>query len=225
MRAIDLKLLRDLKAMRGQAVAIGFVIVAGVSAFVAMTSISHTLTNTLETYYTEFRFADGFGSVRRAPEHVAERLELVSGISTVQTRVAAGVNLEVEGFNEPGSGTICSLAREGETALNRLFSREGRIVSPGREDEVWLNVVFAESHGLRPDDEIGAIINGRRRTLRVVGIALSHEFLMQVQPGGLFPDAERYGGMWMGRDALAAAYDMQAAFKEIAFTIPTDAPT
>src|SRR5690625_7599569 len=90
MRAIDLKLLRDLKAMRGQAVAIGFVIVAGVSAFVAMTSISHTLTNTLETYYTEFRFADGFGSVRRAPEHVAERLELVPGISTVQTRVAAG---------------------------------------------------------------------------------------------------------------------------------------
>jgi len=223
MRAIDLKLLRDLKAMRGQAVAIGFVIVAGVSAFVAMTSISHTLTNTLETYYTEFRFADGFGSVRRAPEHVAERLELVPGISTVQTRVAAGVNLEIEGFNEPVSGTIYSLPREGQPALNRLFIREGRLVQPGREDEVVLNEVFAESHGLRPDDEIGAIINGRRRTLRVVGIALSPEFLMQVQPGGLFPDAERYGVMWMGRDALAAAYDMQGAFNEIAFTIAPDA--
>ncbi len=219
MRALDLKLLRDLKAMRGQALAIGFVIVAGVSAFVAMTSITHTLTNTLDSYYSEYRFADGFGSVTRAPEHIADRLRMVPGMSTVQTRVAAGVNLEIAGYDEPVSGTIYSLPSEGQPVLNRLFVREGRLVQPGREDEVVLNEVFAEAHNLRPNDEIGAIINGRRRTLRIVGIALSPEFLMQVQPGALFPDAERYGVMWMGRDAISAAYDMQGAFNELAFTI------
>src|SRR5690625_2195132 len=121
MRAIELKLLRDLKAMRGQAVAIGFVIVAGLAAFVAKTSISHTLTNKLETYYTEFRSADGFGSVRRAPEHGAERLGLVPGISTVQTRVAAGVKLEIEGFKELVWSTTFSVPCEGRQAHNRYI--------------------------------------------------------------------------------------------------------
>ena len=43
MRALDRKLLRDLRGMRGQAVAIAFVIMAGVASYVAMTSVMESL--------------------------------------------------------------------------------------------------------------------------------------------------------------------------------------
>lgn len=223
MRALDRKLLRDLVTMRGQVLAIGLVMVAGVTTYVAMSSIIETLSSTLERYYAEYHFADGFAAVTRAPERVVDQLRQVPGMNTVQSRLSASVNIEIENFAEPVRGTIYSLPPGGQPELNRLFIREGRLVSAHRQDEVMLNEVFAEAHGLRPDDEFEAIINGRRRTLRVAGIALSPEFIMQVEPGALFPDAERYGIMWMDREVLSAAYDMQGAFNEIAFSIAPDA--
>src|SRR5690606_35360458 len=98
LRALDRKLLRDLWGMRGQAIAIAFVIVAGVASYVAMTSVMQSLERTLDAYYAEHRFADGFATVRRAPERLAERLRAVPGVSHVQTRVTAGATLEVAGF-------------------------------------------------------------------------------------------------------------------------------
>ena len=219
IRALDRKMLRDLWGMRGQALAIGFVIVAGVSMYVAMTGIMEALQSTLDSYYEDYRFADGFASIRRAPAPLESRVRQIRGLNEVETRVTAGVNLEVPGFGEPVSGFIVSLPEGRQPELNRLYLREGRLVAPGRENEVILNETFAEAHELRPGDRLVAIINGHRRALTIVGIALSPEFLMQVQPGAFFPDPERFGVLWMGREALGAAYDMAGAFNDVSFTL------
>jgi putative ABC transport system permease protein len=217
--ALDRKLLRDLWGMRGQAFAIALVIVAGVTTYVSMTSIADTLQGTLAAYYRDYRFADGFASVRRAPEPVTDRLRQIPGIADVETRVTAAVSLEVPGFDEAATGMIVSVPEGAQPLLNRLYVRTGRLVEAGREDEVLLNETFADAHGLVPGSVFTGIINGRRRDLRVVGIALSPPFLMQIPPGTMFPDPERFGVMWMGRAALAAAYDMEGAFNEVAFTL------
>jgi putative ABC transport system permease protein len=171
------------------------------------------------TYYQEYRFPEGFATVTRAPEHVSERLREVPGINEVHTRVTAGANLEVEGFGEPIRAAIHSLPEDGQPALNRLYLREGRLLEPGREEEVLLSEQFAMAHGLRPGDEITAIIRGRRRALTIAGIVLTPEHLWQVEPGSIFPDPETYGVLWMGRAALAAAFDMEGAFNDVAFTL------
>lgn len=225
MKAIDLKIFRDLRTLRGQAIAIIFVIMAGVGTYVGMKSVFDTLQGTLDTYYREYRFAEVFAPVRRAPENISQRLNLIPGISQLETRVSAGVNLEIEGFEEAVSGLIVSIPEDSQPALNRLFLRSGRLVSHGKENEVILNEIFAEAHDLSPGDEITAIINGHRRVLSIVGIALSPEFLFMTGPGTLFPDPERYGSMWMGREALASAYDMQGAFNHISFTLAPGAVT
>ncbi len=217
LSCLDRKMLRDLGRMRGQAVAIGFVILAGVAAYVSMAGTMHTLQRTLDRYYADYAFADGFASVRRAPESAAERIRALEGVREVETRVVAMVHLDVPGFPEPVSGLVVSVPEGRPPVLNRLHIRKGRLPLPDREQEVVLNQVFAEAHGLVPDDEISAVIHGRRRTLRVVGIALSPEHLMQVQPGVLFPDPERFGVLWMGRAALEAALDMGGAFNDLTF--------
>ena len=219
MRALDRKMLRDLWGMRGQALAIVFVILSGVATYVSMTGVMDSLQQTLRTYYAEYRFADGFATVRRAPEHLLERIREIPGINTAETRVVSRVNLEIAGFDEPVSGTLVSVPDGIQPVLNRLFIREGRLVQPGRENEVVLNEPFAEAHGLKPGDRITAIMNGRYRDLVIVGIALSPEFLMQIDPASIFPDPQRYGVMWMGRSALEAAYDMDGAFNDVAFAL------
>lgn len=223
MRAFDRKLLRDLYGMRSQAVAIAFVVLAGVATYVSMRNVMASLERTLDDYYREYRFADGFASARRAPERVRARLTAIPGVSTVETRVTAPVNLEVPGFDEPVAGLLVSIPEDAQPLLNRLYIREGRLVRAGHEDEVILNEIFAEAHDLHPGHELTAIVNGRRRALTVAGVALTPEHLLQIQPGTLFPDAERYGVLWMGRQALSAAYDMQGAFNDVALSLTPDA--
>src|SRR5699024_3084240 len=219
MKTIDLKMMRDLRNMRGQVIAIALVIIAGVSVYVTMSSVADTLQGTLKTYYEDYGFGDGFASVRRAPESLADRLRNVNGVNQLQTRVKASVNFEISDFDDPVTGQIVSIPAGRQPRLNQLFIRKGRLVKPGHKNEVLLNEVFAQAHNLKPGDHLGAIINGHRRQLKVVGIALSPEFLYQVQPGSLFPDPERFGVMWMGRRALAAAYDMEGAFNDLSFTL------
>lgn len=219
MKAIDLKMLRDLKGMWGQALAIAFIMLSGIATFVTMMSTMDSLQRTLSQYYEEFRFADVFASLNRAPALLNDQLREVRGIAHVQTRVVAAVNLEITGFEEPVTGQIYSVPPDKQPALNGLFLREGRLIRAGREQEVLLNEAFAEAHDLHAGDQLTAIINGRRKTLDVVGIALSPEHLMQIQPGSVFPDPQRFGVLWMGRPALAAAYDMEGAFNNATFTL------
>jgi len=219
MRALNQKLLRDSWRMRGQLLAIVLVVVAGMATFVGMRGVMHALQETQASYYAEYRFADGFANVRRAPERVAQELRTVPGISDVETRVRASANVDIPGFDEPVTATIQSVPDGRTPRLNQLFIREGRMVQPGRDTEVLVNEVFAEAHRLQEGDTFTVTIRGQQQRLTVVGIALSPEFVIQVQPGGLFPDRERFGVLWMGRSALAAANDMAGAFNNVSFSL------
>jgi putative ABC transport system permease protein len=117
IRSIDRKLLRDLWRMRGQAVAIVFVMIAGVATYVAMISIYDSLAVTLERYYDEYRFADGFASVSRAPVQVAERVREIPDIVEVQTGVSALINVEIADYPDPITGLVISLLTIWGTSL------------------------------------------------------------------------------------------------------------
>ncbi|MCU7811645.1 MAG: ABC transporter permease, partial [Candidatus Thiodiazotropha sp. (ex Notomyrtea botanica)] len=93
--------------------------------------------------------------------------------------------------------------------------RSGRLVTLGHPDEVVLSESFAEAHRLKPGDQLKALMNGNQRTLTVVGVALSPEFIYAIGPGALIPDDLRFGVMWMGDEALAAAYDLDGAFNDL----------
>ena len=63
-------------------------------------------------------------------------------------------------------------------------------------------------------DTLAAIINGRKKQLRIVGIVLSPEYVFQVKPGDIVPDAKHYGVLWMNHEALSMAFDMEGAFND-----------
>ncbi|HDH05039.1 MAG TPA: ABC transporter permease [Nitrospirae bacterium] len=223
MKTINRKIIRNLWGMKGQALAIALIIASGVATFIMSVSTMQSLKLTQATFYKDYRFADVFASLKRAPEGLQTRIREIPGVDRVETRVSAAVNIDIPGFPDPVTGNIISIPDIGEPLLNKLFLREGRLTEPFRDDEVVIGEAFAGAHGFTPGDKLGVIINGRRRDLTIVGIALSPEHIYQMPPGAFFPDFERYGVMWMGRTPLATAYDMKGAFNDVTLTLSPNA--
>lgn len=223
MKALDRKLWRDLWKMKGQALAIVLVIASGVATFVLLISTMTSLNATRDRFYQDFGFASVFASLKRAPENLRLRISGIPGVQLVETRVAADVKLDISGFPEPVTAKLVSLPDSGSPVLNRLYIRKGRLVEPWSDNEVVVSEAFAEAHGFSPGDKISAIINGRKKALVITGIALSPEFVLQVRPGAISPDFRRYAVLWMGRNALATAYNMKAAFNDLVMTLSPEA--
>ncbi len=219
MRAIDRKVVRDLWHLRGQVLAIGMVIAAGIAALIMSLSTLEALEETTAAYYERYRFGEVFAWIKRAPESVEPRIAAIDGVRTVQTRVSRFATLDIEGFAEPVMGQFVSVPEGRQPILNQLAIRSGRLPEDGSADEVVLNEPFAEAHDLKPGDELIAIINGNRRKLRVAGTALSPEFVYALGPGALMPDDHRFGILWMGHEELAAAWDLKGAFNSVSLDL------
>jgi putative ABC transport system permease protein len=225
VRAIDRKLWRDLWQMKSQALAIALVVMCGVGTFVMFLSTLGALRATQDSYYRDYRFADVFSSLKRAPESLHQRLQDIAGVDKVDTRVVALVRIDMPGFEEPVTALMVSVPDDGVHGLNALHLHEGRLPDPWRPDEVVVSTPFAQAHNLRLGDRFDAILNGRRQSLTLVGSALSPEYVQQLRPGSAFPDYKRYGVMWMGRRALGQAYDLHGAFNNVALSLSHGADT
>ena len=81
-----------------------------------------------------------------------------------------------------------------------------------------LSEPFALAHKLGPGDRLRAVMNGRWRNLVVVGVALCRSTSIH-RAGALMPDDLRYGVLWMGRETLQAAYDLDGAFNEVSASL------
>ncbi len=220
MHPLDRKLLRDLMRLRGQAIAIALVVACGIASFVMSLSALESLELTQTTYYDRYRFAEVFAELKRAPESLTARIAQIPGVEQVQTRVVRDVTLDVPGLDEPATGRLVSLPDRQPPVLNDIFLRRGRTLEPGRSDEVLVSESFADANHLEVGDSVGAIINGRWQQLQVVGIALSPEYVYEVRGAGtLFPENKLFGVMWMGRQGLGTAFDMDGAFNNVTLTL------
>ena len=133
--------------------------------------------------------------------------------------MVADVTLDVASLDEPAVGRLISIPATGRPALDDLFLRRGRWIEPDRPDEVLVSESFALAHHLGPGDSVTAVINGRRRKLAIVGVALSPEYVYSIRPGEVVPDDRLFGVFWMEKRALATAFDMQGGFDDVALKL------
>ncbi len=219
MKALDRKLVRDLRSLRGQVAAIALVVACGVATVVTTRTAYESLVGARADYYARYRFAEVFAHLKRAPESLRAQIAAIPGVAAAQTRVVADVTLDVPGLDEPATGRLVSLPNVEEPLLNAVHLRAGRRLDPTHRDEVLVSEAFAEANRLRVGDSLGAVLNGRWERLRIVGIALSPEYVYEIRPADLFPDPRRFGVLWMSRAALGPAFDLDGAFNDVSLTL------
>ncbi|NRF71130.1 ABC transporter permease [Aquincola sp. S2] len=220
MKALDRKLWRDLRLLWSQALTIALVVAAGIAGFVTSLSAVDSLAAARDDYYAAGRFADVFAALKRAPGALEDALRELPGVADVQTGLDAMVRVTIPGVPDPVIGQLIGLDLRQAQRLNVVAVASGRPLQADDDSAgaqripVLVSRGFALARGLKPGDELQAQINGRLRTLRISGIALSPEFVF----AGLWgmPDMRGYGVFWLDRRVLAAAYDMQGAFNKVA---------
>src|SRR5690606_25296433 len=133
-------------------------------SYITMRSAYDSLISSRDRYYRDYRFADVFASLKRAPLTIRTDLEKVVGVARVQTRVVERVTVPMDGMPRPATGSIVSLKpRQEGHRLNDVHIRRGSALEPGRSDEVLILEGFADAHGLEPGDKIPVIIGGTQR--------------------------------------------------------------
>lgn len=225
MRALDRKVLRDLRLMWSQAITIALVVASGIGGFLATLSAVDSLARARDDFYASGRFADVFATVKRAPAALAPRLAEVPGVVDVQATVETFARVTVPGSTDPVMGQLIGLDADKPHRLNLVRLRSGRWPEggshPGGALEAVATESFASAHKLRPGDTVSALVNGKYRTLLITGTALSPEYIF----GGIFgmPDLRAFGVFWVDHDELAAATDMVGAFNRVALKLAPDA--
>jgi len=225
MRALDKKLVQDLKRIWAQSLAIAMVMACGVSTIILSVGSYRSLEETREVFYDRYRFASVFASAVRAPVHLKQEIESLPDVSSVEVRVLEPVLIDIETMQEPATGMVVSIPDNREASVNKLYLRRGRLPESSRLNEAAVMESFALAHGLQVGDQFEAILNGRKRSLTITGIVLSPEFIYALGPGDMVPDQRRFGVFFMSIRVLRGLFDMTGAFNHVALTTMRNADT
>lgn len=219
MRMLDRKLLRDMRHIWVQCLAIALVLGCGIMVLVLSSGTQRSLEATRAAYYEQNRFADVFATLTRAPRNLLDEIARIDGVARVEGRVVFTAMVDLEGKPEPASALVISVPPGGEPVLNVPLVRLGRMPRPDHLEEVAVSEAFAEANSLRPGDRFHAVLNGQMRPLSVAGVVISPEYIYTVGSGAMEPDDENFGILWMSQRAAGAAMDLSGAFNDLALTL------
>jgi putative ABC transport system permease protein len=218
VKALDRKVLRDLRLMWSQVLTIALVVASGLGGFITTLSAVDSLELARDRFYASGHFADVFASVKRAPNSLTHTLLTTPGVADVQTTIEQLVRIELPDVVDPVVGQLIGVDPQIPTRLNRFILRNGQglegIRLSGQVIPALVSSSFADARNLVPGSQISAVINGKRRILQIVGIALSPEFIFAGLQGS--PDLRGFGVFWVPHDDLALAYEMAGAFNRVA---------
>lgn len=219
MQALDKKLFRDLVQMKGQALAIALVLASGIAMFIMSLTAYRSLDYTMNRYYRDNRFADVFAYCKRAPLALQEKIAEIPGVGMVEPRIVREVPLDIAFMDKVANARMVSIPVPYRPSLNEPHIVKGRRPEAGRDEEVMISEPFAIANRFEIGDHIDAVINGRKQTLRVVGTALSPEFIYSIRQGDALPDEKHFGIFWIAEKALAASMNMEGGFNNVSVTL------
>lgn len=205
--------------MKMQVITIALVLASGVAALITFMSTQQSLKQTQNLFYHEGRFADVFADLKRAPLSLEKNLNQIPGVVSLETRIAKDFLLHIPGRVESAVGHFISIPDQGETRLNRLYLRKGRLLDPKKTDEVIISEGFAEANDFKPGDPIAAIVNGRYKNFTIVGTALSPEYIYAIRGEAVIPDDRQFGIFWTSQKGLEAALDMDGSFNSLSLIL------
>ncbi len=222
--ALGKKLRRDLFHLKGQAVAISLIVACGVASWVTVLIAYKGLAGTRDAYYREYRMADLFAPVKKAPLAVLDRLARVEGVRRVRGRIAFDVTIDLDSVPEPCRGRVLSLPDAREAVVNDVHLVSGAWFTGDGYRQALVGDRFAREHGIRPGDRLRVVMNNRKEALTVVGTALTPEYVYMLRGrGDILPDPRHFTVLWLSTSFAEAVYDHEDAANDFVALLERDA--
>ncbi len=212
------KSVRELWARKGALFLLVCIAAVGVSLMVGMVGVIYDLARARNAYYDSYRLADFSVTCKRAPAWALDRVAQVPNVRRIQGRISLPVRVEVPGLAEPLTGTVLSLPEHRVGALDDVLLTAG-LWATERDGDVVVNAAFARARHLHPGDRITALIEDQQWSLRIVGLAMSPEYVYVVPPGGFTPDPGRSPVLFLPLRFLQRAANLESAYNEVVGTL------
>lgn len=217
MKNLDKRLLRMVKATKGQYIAVLMIVITGIFVFTAVNNSATNLRETLDSYYRDTNFADIFVSCANIPEKLEDTIINEANIKEAEGRLVFDTRF-ITG-NDDEKVTVRVISVDGnENKINKLFMKKGK--RELKEKEVIVIDQFASARGINPGDEASIQINGKKYVFKVTGIASSPEYVYIMENEQSFlPDLMNFGVVFVNEDYLRKISGTNGSFNEIVLKV------
>lgn len=210
------KLWRDIKDNYGAYLAVISVIVIGLMLYVSLSITADNVQNSLDNYYVNTNFADGFAQIVKGPINLPKDLENIKGIHRVEGRIVKDILVYKPTGEETTTLRLISIEK---SIVNKLRQENGR-PPRARANEILVTPAFLQGNKLNLGDEIPLIIFGNQVKFTITGTANNPEYIYEVPNGGtLAPNPKNFGIAFVPYATIAPLLGMDGAINDLVFTL------
>jgi len=212
------KMMRDLKENKGAYVACITIIAIGLMVFTSFSMVMNNLYLSQKEFYKSRNFADGFAEIKAMPRGKIQDLKRIKGISDVRGRLVKDVRVISPDRREEVYLRLVSVDPDEKNPVNGVMLERG-IPLDNNQMAVWLDNKFFAANGLKLNQELEIIAEGKKRSLRVVGIGKSPEFIYALRTSGdLYPSPETFGVAYVPSEIMENIFSRETV-NDIVFTL------
>ncbi len=177
MTTLTRKTLRDLRRSWAQTLALTVIIAVGITTFVASIGAYRDLRTSYHETYDRLHFADVTFRVQAAPATVVNDIAQVEGVTAASGRLIVDTGFQLPD-GEPIRSRLIGLPASARPAVNDILILEGRYLQPNDQAVAVVESHFADFYDIHSGDTVTPMFDGEKRPLKVVGVAVSPEYLI-----------------------------------------------
>ncbi len=217
------KTIRDMKSAWAQSLALAVIVALGIAGLISMDGAYRDLSTSYNYAYDTLHFADVDFSVQAAPESAIEKVAQLDGVKAVTGRLVIDTGYELPS-GEPIRSRFVGIPADAQPAVNSLHIREGRYLRPDDRDAVLLESHFAKFYNLHPGDEVTPIVNGRKVSLKIVGVAASPEYLIVSRSKqDVLPSPRTFAVLFAPLSQVQSLFGMEGKINDVVILVKPDA--
>jgi putative ABC transport system permease protein len=217
LKSLRRKVWGDLRANRGQFVAVWLLVTLGTTFYGAMYPAGVNMLKSIYRTYDQLKYLDF--QVQTGTAFAPDAVEQVRAIPGVE---AAEGRLIIEGGLQPDPDhsylinlRLISIPDAGQPAVNQLDIRSGHDVRAA--GEVLLLERFAKQHGIQVGDTLRVAVGDQAVDLTVAALVFSPEYLVSGRsPEAPFPTPSTFGVAWIRYGELSALAGRAGEINDIA---------
>lgn len=216
MSILNYKLLRELKINKGQIIAIVSVTTLGIAVFVAFLSCYFNLVLTRDTYYSRYRFHNFSIQLEKAPINTLFKISELKGIKKVKGRITKDVSMDMENSSDNKIIRLTSIEHYNSNIIDGIHLTQGKMFTKNSSEEGVINQQFFNANKLKLGDRIQLTANGKKVSIKIVGVALSPEYVYPIRNAQeIMPNPEKFGIVWCSESWVAGIFNMKGFYNEL----------
>ncbi len=215
-KSLRRKVIGDLRANRGQFLAVWLVVTLGTTFYGAMYPAGVNMLNSFYRTYDQLNYMN-FQVQREsfAPDVIAATRD-IPGVEHVEGRLVVESGWQADPTHEYLiTLRLISVPDDRPPDVNRSEIEQGHPLQAA--NDVLVLKSFAEHHGIAPGDTLAVSIKGTLHDLRVAGLVFNPEYLVAGRsPTSPFPSPSTFGVAWMRYSELAALAGREGIINDLA---------